>query len=197
MKNFFKIFYSLILLTNFFSGCGSLNPINDFFGIHMNIDEEQNFKIVKYNEIDGISYQNSISMDPKINAWSEITSNEIVLKIINNSNQEIPLNYTVDQFILITNEKEYNLGKGERADYISKSIIPVNSSQTFILELPINYTNISQNLSNKSETELTKEILRDYSKTGNKLNVDKENIKYIIARIGSSTILLKKVPQDN
>ncbi len=163
-------FKSQIILSVIFiiaiTSCSPLNPINDFFGIQMNPTDEVNFIIVKYNDIDGITYKNSISMNPKINAWAEFTANDITLKIINNSEQTIPLNYTADQFILITDEKEYILGKGEREEYFKKGKISPKASEIFNLELPLEYGSISQSgRGYVSETEVTRDVLRNYSKT--------------------------------
>ncbi len=193
MRKYKNIIISAIVIAALIS-CSPLNPVNDFFGIHMNLDEESSFQIVSYNDVDGITYKNSINMNPKINAWAEISTKEITVKIVNNSNVNLPLSYTTDQFILITNENEYVLGKGEREDYISKNSISANSSQTFYLELPIDYSNISLSPSQKNLTELTREVIRDYSKSGSSLNISKENVVFVVVKIGSTSILLKKVP---
>jgi hypothetical protein len=178
------------------SACSPLNPVNDFFGIRMNVDEEKNFKIVSYNDIDGITYQNSVNMDPKINAWAEISPNEVTIKVVNNSDVPIPLNYTSDQFILITNEKEYDLLKGEREEYLKKISIEPNASQTFILELPIDYSSVAQNPTSESAELLNRRVIRDFTKTGKKLNVTKDNIKFVVVKLGDISILLKPVPEN-
>ncbi|MCB0744288.1 MAG: hypothetical protein KDC67_10320 [Ignavibacteriae bacterium] len=196
MKSIQRYLVILLAAFLFLTACGPLNPVNDFFGIRMNIDEEANFKIVSYNDVDGVKYQNSINMDPKINAWAEISANEVTIKVVNNSDADLPINYTTDQFIIITNEQEYILGKGERENYVSQISISPNSSKTFVLELPVDYTKISQSPSQSSETSLTREVMRDYSKSGTKLNVNTDNIKYIVVKIGSASILLKKVPNN-
>lgn len=191
-----KNYLSILIITCFvILSCAPLNPINDFFGIRMNIGDEKNFKIVKYNDIDGITYQNAPNMDPKINAWAGISPNEITVKVVNNSETTIPLNYTSDQFILITNEKQYDLFKGEREEYVKKISIPPNSSQTFTLELPIDYSNVARIPSN-SPDDLNRRVIRDFSKTGNKLNVNKDNIKFIVVKLSGISILLKPVPES-
>ncbi|MCB9207554.1 MAG: hypothetical protein H6611_09665 [Ignavibacteriales bacterium] len=187
MRKSTKYFTFSLLTISFFISCVPLNPVNDFFGIHMNIGEEEDFQIVSYNEVDGIEYQNSINMDPKINAWAEISNDEVIIKIVNNSTRDLQLSYTTDQFILITNEKEYYLGKGDRENYFKNNLIGANSTQTLNLELPIDYSNIAYQSS-------IRRLLRDYKKTDNKFNVDKENIVFIVVKIGSTTILLKRVP---
>lgn len=188
------LYYFLLLL--FLSGCGPLNPINDFFGIQMNPDEEAKFIIVNYSDIDGITYNNSITMNPKINAWAEFGNNEIILKVVNESDKPIPLNYTADQFILITPNQEYFLGKGEREEYFKKGMISNNSSENFIFEYPTSNDNISKAGGNYSDQRLvTKDVIRKFSKTEGRLGVVSDDIKYFIVKIGDISIVLKKVPK--
>lgn len=192
---FRTILYSFLPLM-FLSACGPLNPINDFFGIQMNPDEEANFIIVDYSDIDGITYNNSINMNPKINAWAEFGGNEITLKVVNNSGEPISLNYTADQFILVTPEKEYFLGKGERENYFKKGVFADNSSENFILEYPTSINNISKSGGNYADQRLlTKDVLRNYSKTEGRLAVVKDDITYFIVKLGNISIVLKKVPK--
>ncbi len=192
LKNILYSFLSLIFL----SACGPLNPINDFFGIQMNPDEEANFMIVDYSDIDGITYNNSITMNPKINAWAEFGSNEITLKVVNESGNPISLNYTADQFILVTAEKEYFLGKGERENYFKKGMIANNSSENFILEYPTSIDNISKSGGNYADQRLvTKDVIRNYSKTEGRLAVVKDDIIYFIVKLGNVSIVLKNVPK--
>jgi hypothetical protein len=182
----------LILFVFLIISCGPLNPVNDFFGIQMNPDEETNFQIVSYSDVDGISYKNSMTMNPQINAWAEISAKEIVLKIVNNSENEIPLNYTADQFILITGDGEYYLGKGGRADYFSKGAIAPKSSQMFDLDLPLEYDNISRSGSGSVNA---RSVIRNYSKEEGNISLQKDDIKYFIVKFGKVSIVLKRVPQ--
>ena len=191
MKFIEKLTFLFILIT-LLNSCSPLNPVNDFFGIHMNPTDEANFEIVKYNDVDGISYKNSINMDPNINAWAEISENEITVKVVNNSNVEIPLNYIADQFIIITDEKEYILGKGERAEYFKKGMISPKASEIFKLELPLDHNNIARSGSGNVSTRT---VLRNYSNTEGKLNVGFDDIKYFIVKLGKISILLKQVPK--
>lgn len=189
-----KIITFLFTLVVLLNACGPLNPINDFFGIQMNPTDEANFVIVKYTDVDGISYKNSINMNPNINAWAEITSDEITVKVVNNSNVEIPLNYTADQFIIITDEKEYVLGKGERAEYFKKGAISPKASEIFNIELPLDHNNIARSGSGNVSTRT---VLRNYSNTESKLNVSLDDIEYFIVKLGKISIVLKKVPTNN
>lgn len=188
------LYYFLLLLL--LSGCGPLNPINDFFGIQMNPDEEAKFIIVNYSDVDGITYNNSITMNPKVNAWAEFGNNEIILKVVNESDKPIPLNYTADQFILITPNQEYFLGKGEREEYFKKGMILNNSSENFIFEYPTLHDNIAKSGGNYSDQRLvTKDVIRNYSKTEGRLGVVIDDIKYFIVKFGDVSIVLKKVPK--
>lgn len=178
--------------------CGPLNPVNDFFGIQMNPSDEANFVIINYTDIDGISYKNSINMNPKINAWAEFSSNEITLKVSNNSSNDIPLNYTSDQFILITDNGQFMLSKGERAEYFKKGMISSNASEVFQLELPLDHSNISKiSGTYVDQTKTAKEVLRNYSKTEGRLNILKDNVKYFVVKFGEIAIVLKRVPESN
>ncbi|MCW8848866.1 MAG: hypothetical protein OQJ81_02720 [Melioribacteraceae bacterium] len=190
-----SLIYSATLIIIFvflLISCGPLNPVNDFFGIQMNPDEETNFEIVSYSDSDGISYKNSISMNPKINAWAEITAQEIILKIVNNSEKEIPLSYTTDQFILITEDGEYYLGKGGRADYFSRGGIAPKTSQMFNLDLPLEYGNIARSGSGKVSA---RSVIRNYSKEEGHLSLQKDSVKYFIVKFGKVSIVLKRIPQ--
>ena len=71
------------------------------------------------------------------------------------------------------------------------------SSQTFILELPTDYSGISQIQTGDSQESLNRRVIRDFSKSGNKFNVNKDNIKYIVVRLSGISILLKPVPKSN
>jgi len=193
-----KIFIkSLIILSAlFFVSCASTNPINDFFGIQMNPDEEQNFQIVKYNEMNGVTYRSSTNMDPSISAWADIGAEDVRIKIVNASKQSIPMNYNLDQYIIITNEKQYVLEKGKREKYFSHTSIEPNSNVEITLKLPNDYvTNFNQQFEVSDGTQLTKRVIQDYSKVGNQENVNKENIRYILIKLNRRVLLLKRVPK--
>lgn len=192
-----KIVY-LGFISFIINSCGPLNPVNDFFGIQMNPSDEANFIIVDYTDIDGITYKSSINMNPKINAWAEFSANEITLKVTNNSASDIPLNYTADQFILITKDDQYMLGKGERAEYFKKGMISPNASATFILELPLEHSSLSKESGTyMDQTKTTRDVMRNFSKTEGWLNVVKDKVKYFIVKFGDIAIVLKRVPEPN
>lgn len=189
--NFLLYFSTIHLLL---ISCAS-SPVNDFFGIKMYPLDEQNFQIVDYSAEKGISYKSSPKMNPNLFAWAEIEINTIKVIVQNNTKEKIPLNYNVDEFVLVTNEKSFYLEKGNRIKYTDRSEIKPNSSFEISLELPADYWKTLGGQNNYvDETQLTKDILKGYSKSGTKFNVGKENIKYILIKFGhSATLVLKAV----
>lgn len=180
-----------------FTSCGSTNLINDFFGIQMNPLQEKYFKIISYNEFDGVKYQSTAKMEPSVNAWAELSVDEVRIKIVNTTPRSIPLNYNLDQYIIITDEKEYVLEKGDRFSYFAKKEIEPNSNIELRLKLPNDYVlDAQERIRYNDATDLTKHMLQEYSKMGKNLNVQKDNIKYIIIKLSDRTIVLKKVPGD-
>ncbi|MEE9430311.1 MAG: hypothetical protein V3V16_04675 [Melioribacteraceae bacterium] len=189
-----SIYIFLILVI---TSCGTSNPVNDFFGIKMHPLDEQSFEIVGYSVKDGISYKNSIMMEPKLSAWAEVSINDVKIIIENKTDKEIPLNYNVDDYVIVTDEKEYRLEKGDRIKYTSRRKIKPNSKLELSLGLP---TNLMQSLTasnNYTDTDrMFNSVVRDYNKAGTKLDIAKENIKYILIKFGhSATIVLKAVPE--
>ncbi len=189
----FLLFISIFL----FNYCSATNPINDFFGIKMYPAEEKSFKIISYTPEKGVSYTSNRNMNTNIFAWAKINVNTIIIKIINNSKEAIPLNYNIDEYVIVTNEDNYYLEKGDRKNYFDKSQIEPNSSFEITLELPADYwKTMGTSVNYTSQAKLTKDILKEYSKTGTKLNVKKENIKYILVNLAHNiTIVLKHVPK--
>ncbi len=194
--NIYSIMF-LIFLLFLFNACAATNAIDDFFGIKMHPLDEPSFKIVSYTPEKGVSYLSNRKMDNRISAWAEVSVNTIKIKIINNSKNEIPLNYNIDEYVLVTNEDSYYLEKGDRQKYFEKSQIEPNSSFEITLELPADYwKTMSSSVNYTNQTKLTKDILKGYAKTGTKLNVVKENIKYILIKFGhTATIVLKPIPK--
>lgn len=185
------IFITLLLMLN---ACSSLKPINDFFGIQMNPSEEQNFRIIHYDEINGVTYKNSLNMNPNINAWAEIRIDDIRIKIVNNSETEIPLNYITDEYVIITNDQDFILDKGDRLKYSQYKNIKANSSVELFLNLPQNF---NMDFTYKYYQNITKHMLQDFDKLGYRKNIFKENTKYILIKLGDRKILLKTIPQAN
>jgi hypothetical protein len=185
---------SFIILAVLFSvSCSSFEPVNDFFGIQMNPLDEQSFTIIGYDNNKGIQYQSSAKMDAAINAWAEIGVEDITLKIVNNSPREIPLNYDIDSYVIITNEKDYIVNKGNRYNYFYGNKIEPNSSDEVKLKIPSDF---AQDFVKREGALLKKDILGDVSKNWSQQSVLRENVKYILIKLSDITLLLKKVPES-
>lgn len=182
----------IILFPFIFCGCGSINPINDFFGIQMNPLEEDSFKIVSYSEIEGVTYKSSPSMKGKIIGWAEIGVEEIMFKIVNNSEKSIPLDYFSDRFVLITDQDNFIMDNGNRMDYFTSKQIEPNSSSEISLKIPSNFV---QDFIKRGEAIMKKDIMGDFSKNWSQNFILKENLKYILFKLGDVVLLLKKVPE--
>ena len=181
-----------ILISIFLDSCGTTTPVNDFFGIQMKPEEENNFKIVSYDEIDGIKYQSSPTMDNDVLAWAEINPESIVIKIVNNSPRAIPLNYFSDNFILITDQKEYILNKGKQQNYFSdyKLLPGTDDEQSF--KLPSDF---AQDFVKRGGAILNKDIMGDFSKNWSQHSILKDNLKYILIKLTDVILVLKRVPE--
>ncbi len=196
-KNVIRLFFFSITLL-IFTSCVPSNPVNDFFGIEMHPLDEQGFEIVNYTIEEGINYKSSIMMNPNLFAWAEISLNEVKIIIQNKTEKAIPLNYNIDEYVIVTDEKSYYLSKGERSKYTSKRKIKPNSTFEIGLLMPENYLQTIAATNNYTDqSKMFKNFIRDYSKAGTKLNIVKENIKYILIKFGhSATIVLKAVPEN-
>ncbi len=194
-----KLYSILFLVFSVFIlySCASTNAIDDFFGIKMHPLDEPSFKIISYTPEKGVSYLSNRKMDNRISAWAEVNVNTIKVKVVNNSDSKIPLNYNVDEYVLLTDENSFYLEKGDRQKYFDKSQIEPNSSFEITLELPADYwKTMGSSVNYTDQAKLTKDILKGYAKTGTKLNVVKENIKYILIKFGhTATIVLKPIPE--
>ncbi|MDX1701048.1 MAG: hypothetical protein R3250_10540 [Melioribacteraceae bacterium] len=171
--------------------CGSSVPINDFFGIMMNPEEEGNFRIFSYNEVEGIKYQSSQTMDPDINAWAEIIVDKIQIKLVNNSKRPIKLDFFSDKYVIITDERKYNIHKGNRSDYFFGNKLSPGSSAEITFEFPADF---SEDFIKRNRAVMSKDIMADYSKNWSDPAIFKDNIKYIVIRLSDAILLLKKVP---
>jgi len=196
-KNILRLFFFSITLL-IFNSCVPSNPVNDFFGIEMHPLDEKSFEIVNYTVDDGINYKSSIMMNPNLFAWAEVGLNDVKVIIQNKTDKAIPLNYNIDEYVIVTDEQSYYLSKGERAKYSSKRKIKPNSKFEIALVMPENYLQTIAATNNYTDqTKMFKNFIRDYSKAGAKLNIVKENIKYILIKFGhSATIVLKAVPEN-
>jgi hypothetical protein len=185
-----KIISTQVILIVLLYGCASFEPVNDFFGIQMNPLEEASFRIISYDDNEGVKYTSSPNMDFNISAWAEIGVEDITFKISNKSGRDIPLSYFNDDFIVITDEKEYHLDKGNRRDYFFGDKISPGSEVEITLKLPSDF---EQDFAKRGDAKLDKDIMGDFSKNWSLRSIVKENIKYIVIKLSDVAILLKYV----
>jgi len=193
MKHILKyllVAVSLMLLIK----CSSSFAIDDFFGIKMPPNESNYFKIVAYTESSGISYKSSPNMNPNILAWAGLEGGKLRVKLINNSDSPIQLNYDSDQFIIESKDGvEFLCLNGNIIEYNNLSPLLENSSVELLLEIPQNFwTTVGM----KNYQSANESYTQDIWKGQNTLIIDKTDIKYIRINIGFTTnIILKQVPK--
>ncbi|NOX67327.1 MAG: hypothetical protein GXO85_16390 [Chlorobi bacterium] len=188
MKLYLSI--TIIVMLGLLTGCASSSAINDFFGIEMPPSEVNYFKIIGYTESSGISYQSTKNMNPDINAWAGLEGTNIRIKITNNTDEPLGINYNSDQYLLVNKDgKEFILNKGDRVDYNNLNPIEPNSSIELVLELPKDYwsrVGVKQN----------PDYMKDFTREQNTLTFEKEKIKDIQIKFGyTKTIILKPVTE--
>jgi hypothetical protein len=198
IQKFSRPFYVLVLLSVilFLGGCASSNTLNDFFGIQMDKNEANKFKIVSYSDRDGANYYSNANMNPNIFAYAEIDVKMIRLKVVNMSSNEVTYNYNLDQFKLYTREgEEFILLKEDRIKYPGKGFITQNNSVQFNLELPSDFTSrVGLDKQNKADAIYTYDIW----KGDGSLRFVKENIDRIEVELGGKfTIILKVIPETS
>ena len=191
MKRMLKLFF-LIGIAFSIVGCSSSMAIDDFFGIKMPLNEANYFKIVAYTELSGISYQSTPNMNPNIFAWAKLEGDKLRIKLVNNSDSEIPLSYNSDQFIIVTKDnKEFICLNGNIITYNNLSPLLTNSSAELLLEIPQNFW---ETVGMKNYQSANTSYTQDFWKGQNTLVIDKGEIKHICINLGFSTnILLKQV----
>ncbi len=182
--------FGIILSFSFLIGCSSSSAINDFFGIEMPPSEVDYFKIVGYTETSGISYQSTRNMNPDLYAWAGLEGTNIRIKITNNSDEPIEVNYETDQFLLVEKDgNEFILNKGSRIEYTDFDPIRPNSSIELVLELPKDYWKTVGAMQNP-------DYMKDFTKEQSTVMFDKEKIKSIQIKLGyTKTIILKPVTE--
>lgn len=192
MFRLFKYLLQIIPLV-FLTQCASNSAINDFFGIKMNQADIDYFRIVAYTESSGISYQSTSTMDPNVFAWANIEGGILRIKLINNSQSPILLNYDSDQYIIVSQDNnEIICLNGNLITYNNYSPILPNNSVELLLELPQNYW---ETIGMKNVQAANENYTADVWKGLNTIVVDKEKIKYIKIILNfSETIMLKPVP---
>lgn len=179
---------AVIIVLCLLTGCSSSNAINDFFGIEMPPSEVDYFRIVGYTETSGISYQSTKNMNPDLFAWAGIENTNVRIKITNNSNEPIAVNYNEDQYLMREKDgKEFILDKGNLLEYQNRDPISPNSSIELILELPKDYLKALY-------VERNANFLNDMTREQNSSFYDKERIKTLQIKLGyTKTIILKHV----
>ncbi len=197
MKNLVKlkmisVRYLVLALVGIMA-CAASRPLNDFFGIEMNHEDADEFKIASYTEAGGAQYYSNSRMNPQIYAYARIDVQTIRIKVVNLTNSDIPFNYNVDQFTLITStDEKYILIKGDRFDYPSRESIKSNQSIQFFLELPSKFWQVI-GLSDQNSQDAN--YINDFWKGENSLVIVKEKIKMIeVSLAGETTLILKSLP---
>jgi hypothetical protein len=192
------IFLAVLLLSIsiLFFSCPPPKTMDDYFGIKMDKNEADLFKIVSYSKDKGASYQSTMNMNPNIYAYAELDVKYVRLKVVNNSDSAIPVNYNIDEFKLIKNNGEsFILNKGDRETYPSIRNIGINSAVEIMLDFPSNFWQL---IGTKDSFSSDPNYTEDFWKGENSLVFLKENIKYITARFGKEyLILLKPIPEKS
>lgn len=190
-----SILFNMSTLLLLIFGCAAQAPLNDFFGIKMNFEDQQDFQIKSYSVQKGASYSSNMNMDNRIYAWAEMSHEAITIRVINTSDQAIPINYNMDRFVLITNEgKEFVLDKGTLFAYSGKNQIDPGGSCDFHLKLPENFWDT---IGMQNVQSHTADYLKDFWTGLNKMVFLKETIDLLIVELaGPTTIVLKPVPES-
>ncbi len=188
LKNVFAIFLIMLIIFS----C-SPRSMNDFFGIKMNADESNEFKIVSYTQAEGARYKRSSDMNPKIYAYAEFDIEAVMIKVVNTDVYPLTYNYNSDQFIIYTvSDDKLILIKGTREKYPSKNLIRPNEAVEFKLEMPSDFWKI---IGMRNPQSHNAEYMEEFWKGENSLRNLKEDIKLIEVRLGNETVLiLKPIP---
>ncbi|MGD9900288.1 MAG: hypothetical protein AB7T22_14285 [Calditrichaceae bacterium] len=188
LKNGATVFFIMLFLFS----C-SPNTLNDFFGIKMNAEDSNEFKIVSYTQSEGARYERSSNMNPKIYAYAEFDLQAVIIKVVNTDVYPLTYNYNYDQFIIYTvNDDKMNLIKGSREKYPSKNIIKPNEAAEFKLELPSDFW---KTIGMRNPQSHNADYMEEFWKGENSLRNLKQDIKLIEVRLGDETVLiLKPIP---
>lgn len=172
------------------SACSSV-PMDDFFGIQMPPEDADKFKIVSYSESEGVKYASTFSMNPRVYAYAEMRVEEILIKVVNASDDTLKSNYNQDEFYLYDKDGEtYALLKGDREDYPQKKYIAPGEERQFKLYLPKNFWETL------GMTRPFKNYTYEMWGGSNNLSFYKENVKGLKVVLGGKTvIILKPIPE--
>jgi len=191
-KTKFQFIISLTIL--WLIGCAAPHAMNDFFGVKMNPEDEAKFKITSYSQNYGASFTGSPTMDQKFYAYGETIKNDLVIKITNETQQPVEINYQTDQFYIYTPDgKEFVLRKPQIDKYPSVSAIEPGQSVQFKLMLPTDYwRSVGMTTPNTEDAKL----VEDFWKGLDQQNFSREKIKKIkILLAGKTLIVMKPLPK--
>lgn len=176
-------------------------PLNDFFGITMNPENSSGFIIKDYSEQTGVQYISAQTMNTNLFAWAEIGVNTMKIKVVNNSDEDVLMDYHLDRFTLVNkNHEEFTLYKGDEYHYPSKNRIKPYTSVEFLLEYPLDFWQSvgmkpSIGWTGKEEKPAFGNYLLEFWKGQNQLRFDKDDIVLLTVKLGGeATIVLKPVP---
>lgn len=174
--------------------CNPPQAVNDFFGIQMPDSDAEYFKIYSYNELDGIQYQSNYNMNPNVLAWAELQGPEILIKIVNNSDQELRYNYNTDIFSFVSDiDKEFVLIKPVRTEYPDDYKIKPAGSEQFKLQIPSDFWNV---IGSRTYINENPDLADKFWKGESGVSLSKDKIKSIkIILNGELNIILKPVPE--
>ncbi|MFZ5516172.1 MAG: hypothetical protein ACOY90_06010 [Candidatus Zhuqueibacterota bacterium] len=182
----------LLFLFPVIFSCATTQPINDFFGIGMDESQFDHFIINSYSVEKGVSYESTADMNPLIYAWAEIEANKIRIKVVNDTNDPIAINYNLDRFTLVTTrDEEFILSKGQSFDYPKQTKIAPNNFFEFVMNLPSDFWST---VGMTDQQSVTANYTKEFWTGNNKLSILKENLKVIrISLAGKLTLYLKPV----
>ncbi len=194
MKNNIKNLLMLIAVLSL-SACSS-TPLNDFFGIGMNPDAANRFRIVSYSDEEGAKYASTFEMNPLVFAYAEITPDYLLLKVVNRSQKPIATNYNEDNFYVVASDStKYVLLKGKRDDFPDKTVIGPGETMQFKLIFPNDFVKTEGMNGSPFHNSFGK--FEVWKGEGNLLNFTKDKISEIVVSLGkTTTIVLKPIPAE-
>jgi len=187
-----KTQHMLLFLFPVIFSCATTQLINDFFGISMDESQFDDFVINSYSLEKGVSYESTADMNPLVYAWAEIEANKIRIKVVNDTNDPIAINYNFDRFTLVNaRDEEFILNKGQSYDYPKQTKIAPSGFFEFVMNLPSDFWSTVGMTDHQS---VTANYTKEFWTGNNKISVLRENIKFIrISLAGTVTLILKPV----
>ncbi|MGD8782123.1 MAG: hypothetical protein PVH88_24560 [Ignavibacteria bacterium] len=191
--------YSIFVTILLHLACSSTTTMDDFFGIKMDPLLSDQFKIVSYDEILGAKYYSSREMNTNIYAYADFTVKVIEIKVVNESQNSIPLNYITDTFKIITNKGDQLQLVKDKSKYPSKDKIEPGESVTFFLKLPEKFspklTTVNDEQYDSRNLQFDKHSYDSWY-SGGAIEIIKNKTKEIHVCLAAKTnIVLKPIPQ--